>query len=68
MVLVLLFSYLLAIALPRQRFFYALFLTRLQVERMAFDFLDDVFRLNLSLEASQGIFKGFSLLNANLCQ
>ncbi len=68
MVLVLLFSYLLPIALARQRFFYAFLLTWLQVERMAFDFLDDVFRLNFSLEATQGVLKGFPLLNSNLCQ
>ncbi len=65
---VLLFSYLLAIALPRQRFFHALLLTRFQVERMAFDFLDDVFRLDFPFEATQGILKGFAFLNSNLCQ
>ncbi len=68
MVLVLLFSYLLAIALARQCFLHTLLFTRLQVKRVAFDFLDNVFRLNLPLEAAQRILKGFPLLNSNLCQ
>lgn len=68
MVLVLLFSYLLAIALACQGFLDALLFSRLQVKRMALDFLDNVFRLNFSLETTQGILKGFSLLNSNLCQ
>ncbi len=35
---------------------------------MTFNFLDDVFGLHLTLEAAQGILKGFAFLNSNLCQ
>jgi len=59
---------LLAIALPRKGFFHAALLARLQIKGMAFHFLDDVFLLNLPLEAAQSVFKGLALLNSNLCQ
>jgi hypothetical protein len=35
---------------------------------MSFDFLDDVFLLNLPLKAAQGVFEGLSLLQSDLCQ
>jgi hypothetical protein len=66
--LVLLFTNLLAIALPRQRFLHALLLTWFQIKRVTLDFLDDVFSLHFTLEATQGILKGFAFLNSNLCQ
>jgi len=66
--LILFLADLLAIALTCQRFFHSLFLARFQVERMALNFLDDVFSLHLALEAAQGILKGFAFLNSNFCQ
>ncbi len=59
---------LLAIALACQRFLDALLLAGLQIERVALDFLDDVFLLHLALEAAQRILKGLTLLQTNLCQ
>jgi len=35
---------------------------------MALDLLDDVFGLNLPLEAAKSILKGLAFLNTNLCQ
>ncbi len=35
---------------------------------MTLDFLDDIFLLNLPLKPAKCIFKGFPLLNSNLCQ
>ena len=35
---------------------------------MAFDFLDNVFLLHLTLKATERIFKGFAFLHSNLCQ
>ena len=66
--LILFLADLLAIALTCQRFLHSLFLARFQVERVALNFLDDVFGLNLALEAAQGILKGFAFLNSNFCQ
>ncbi len=66
--LVLLLTNLLTIALTCQRFLHALLFTWFQVERVTLDFLDDVFGLHLTLEASQGILKGFAFLYSNLCQ
>ena len=43
----------------RQRLFYALFLTRLQIERVLFDVFDDVFLLHLPFETPQRALKGF---------
>jgi hypothetical protein len=65
---VLFFTNLLPVALARKGFLDALLLSWLQVERMAFNFLDDVFGLHLALEASQRILKGFAFLNTNFCQ
>jgi hypothetical protein len=66
--LILLLADLLAIALAGKRFFHALLFTRFQIKRVTLDFLDDVFRLHLALEAPQGILEGFALLYSNLCQ
>ena len=66
--LILLLTDLLAIALTCERFFHTLLFTGLQVKRVAFDFLDDVFRLHFALEAPQCVLKGFAFLYSNLCQ
>ena len=68
MELVLFLADLLAITFASERFFYALLLAWLQIERVAFDFLDNVFGLHLALKAPQGILKGFAFLYSNLCQ
>src|SRR5215470_5320007 len=43
-------------------------LSRLQVVRVTFHFLDDVFRLHFTLEPAQGVFQRFSLLQSNFRQ
>jgi len=53
---------LLPVPLASQRFFHALFLARLQIERMPLYFLNDVFLLYLTFEAAEGIFQWFTLL------
>ena len=68
LLLVLLLADFLTITLTGQRFFDALLFARLQIKRMTFYFLDDVFGLHLSLETAQSILKGFAFLNSNLCQ
>ena len=60
--LVLFLTNLLPVPLASQRLFHALFLAGFQVERMPLYFLDDVFRLYLTLEAAEGIFQWFALL------
>jgi hypothetical protein len=42
----------LAISLASERFFCAALLARLQIERVTLDFFNDVFLLNLALEAA----------------
>ena len=66
--LVLLLTDLLAIALAGKRFFHAFLFTGFQIKRMTLDFLDNVFRLHLALEAPKCVLKGFAFLNSNLCQ
>jgi hypothetical protein len=56
------------VALARQSFLRALLLTRLQVEGMSLDFLDDVLLLDLALETAQRAFQGFSILDVDFCQ
>ena len=46
---------LLSSAFSRQGLLYPALRTWLQVERVALHFLDDVFRLNLPLEAAEGV-------------
>ena len=66
--LILLLTDLLAIALASKRLFHAFLFTRFQIKRMTLDFLDNVFRLHLALEAPQCVLKGFAFLYSNLCQ
>ena len=66
--LVLLFTSLLAIPLARQCFLDATLFTGLQVVGVTFDFLDDVFLLNLPLKPTERILKRLAFLYANLCQ
>ncbi len=66
--LVLLLTDLLAVALAGECFFNPLLFTWLQVKRVTLHFLDDVFGLNLALEAAQCVLKRFTFLNTNLCQ
>jgi hypothetical protein len=68
LLLVLFLACFLAAALAGERFFYALSLARLQVKRVTFHFLNNVLCLYLSLEPSQSIFEGFTLLKSNFCQ
>jgi len=41
---------------------------RLQIKRMALDLFDDVFLLHLSLEAPEGVFQRFPLLEPDFSQ
>ena len=66
--LVLFLTNLLAIPLASQRFFHTLLLAGFQVEGVTLDLFDDVFSLYFPLEAAQGVFERFTLLNSNLCQ
>lgn len=65
--LVLLLTNLLTIALASECLFDALLLAWLQIKRVSLDFLDNVFGLDLALEAAQGILKRFTFLNSDLC-
>ena len=58
----------LAAALASQSLLHPLLLTRLQIKGMFLHFLNDVFRLNSTLEAAQGVFQGLSVLETNFCQ
>ena len=53
--LILFLASLFTAALTSQGFFNALFFARLQIEGMTLHFFNDVFRLNLALEAAEGI-------------
>jgi hypothetical protein len=53
----------LTVPLARQSLFGPALVTRLQVERMLLDVLDDVFLLNLALEAAECTFDRLALLN-----
>jgi hypothetical protein len=66
--LVLFLAGLLPISLARQCFLDAALFTGLQVVGVTFDFLDDVFLLNLPLKPAKRILKGLTFLYANLCQ
>ena len=54
---------LLAVTLSRQRLLGSALVTRLQVERVLLDVLDDVFLLNLALEAAESALDRLALLN-----
>ena len=58
----------LTVPLTRQCLFGPALVTRLQVERVLLDVLDDVFLLNLTLESSQGVLDGFTILNPHFSQ
>src|SRR5687768_11848768 len=58
MVLLRLASELLAITLPRQCLFRTALVARFQIERVFLDVLDNVFLLNLALEATEGALNG----------
>src|SRR5262249_34731454 len=62
--LILFFPCFLTTSLARQRFLYAPFLARLQVEGVTLNLLDNVFLLHFTLETAQGILEGFTLLNS----
>jgi hypothetical protein len=66
--LVLLFTSFFSIPLARQCFFDAALFAGLQVVGVTFDFLDDVFLLNLPLKPTERILKRLAFLYANLCQ
>src|SRR6185437_43255 len=66
--LILLFPSLLAIPLARQCFFDAALLAWFQVKGVTLDFLDNIFRLHLTLKPAQRVFKRLAFLHANLCQ
>jgi len=55
-------------ALARQSFLHAPLFAGFQVKGVALHFLDDVLLLHLALEAAQGVFKGFSLLQSDFRQ
>ena len=57
-----------AAAFSGQCLFDALFFSRFQVEGVSFDFLDNVFLLNLAFESPQRVFDGFPILNTNFSQ
>src|SRR5947209_1629116 len=59
---------LLAIPLACQRFLRPAFFARLQVERVAFDFLDDIFLLNFAFKTAQRAFERFAILQMDFCQ
>ena len=44
------------------------FLARLQIEGVPLDLFDDVFLLHLALEASEGVFQGFTVLESYFSQ
>jgi hypothetical protein len=66
--LILFFACFLARPFPSQRGLHALLFTRLQVEGVSLDLLDDVFLLDLALEAAKCVLEGFTLLQSNFCQ
>ena len=66
--LVLFLADLLAVALAGKRFLDALLLAGLQIEGVTLHFLDDVFGLDLALEAAQRVFQRLAFLHTNLCQ
>jgi hypothetical protein len=66
--LILFFSCLFTIPLARQRLFNSTALAGLQVEGVAFHFLNNVFLLHFALKTAQCILKRLAFLHANLCQ
>jgi len=66
--LVLLFTSFLAIPLACQCCFDTTLFTGLEVVGVTLYFLDDVFLLNLTLEAAQGVLQRLALLQPDFCQ
>jgi hypothetical protein len=66
--LLVLFANLFSGTLARQSFFHPALLARLQVVGVTLHFLNDVFRLNLALKATQGILQRLALLQSNFRQ
>jgi hypothetical protein len=65
---VLLFTSLFPTALACEGFLDTLFLAGLQVKGVALNLLDDVFLLHLTLETTQRVLEGFSLLKSDFRQ
>ncbi len=59
---------LLTIALAGESFFGTALFSWLQVERMALDFLNDIFLLNLALKTPEGAFERLAILQMDFCQ
>jgi hypothetical protein len=66
--LILLLACLFARPLAGQRSLYAFLFAGLQVEGVAFHFLDNVFLLHLALKTAESVLEGLALLKPNLCQ
>jgi hypothetical protein len=62
--LILLFPSFFSATFTCQRFLDPLLFARLQIKGVTLDLFDDVFLLHFALEAAQGIFEGFSLLDS----
>ena len=63
-----LFANLLLCPLTSQSLLYAELCAWLQIVGMTLYFLNDVFRLNFALEATQGALNGLAFLQSNFCQ
>jgi len=63
-----LFANLLLCPLASQSLLYAELGAWLQIVGMTLDFLNDVFRLNFALEATQGALNGLAFLQSDFCQ
>jgi hypothetical protein len=58
----------LPVAFARQCLLDPQFFARLQIERVALDFFDDVFLLHFTFEAPEGVFQGFTVLESYFSQ
>jgi hypothetical protein len=58
----------LPVPFARQRLLDPQFLTWLQIEGMTLDLFNDVFLLHLPLEAPEGVFQGFTVLESHFSQ
>jgi len=54
--------------LSSQSLLHAPLLARFQIVGVTLDFPNDIFRLNLALEPTQGILQRFAVLQSNFCQ
>ncbi len=62
------FAKLFAGTLSRHSFLHAALFARFQIIGVTLYILNDVFRLNLALKSTQGVFQRFTLLNSYFCQ